>query len=376
MNDLFTKTDYSLYSNAMTFLRQPYQRDPLESDADVVVLGVPLDMATSGRPGARMGPDAIRRASVNLAWEGKKLLALFPVCYQNYSKWLRWGELWNHDECFLNSPLYRDQQSWLTLSHAVMQQRGLFCLLINSHHRSNLVDESVLHTSVNSYYRAYFDLNLHSTIQLSLSGKKHKEHRRLVRRITEKQQIPYSNISLDQETLPLLAKYMQLERQGWKGKQGTAMLCQISIKNYYQSVFERAKERACIQVQMLGHEDDLLACSFRFLSQNTAFEIKTSFNESQRSLSPGVVLECLNLKNITQQGITAADSCAQPKNTMLARTWPSMTAISNTLIYRKSWLGLLLWIGISAYKKKKYRHDDYSSYSAQLKQLFLGKGKS
>ncbi|MCF7361556.1 MULTISPECIES: agmatinase [Vibrio] len=72
MNDLFTKTDYSLYSNAMTFLRQPYQRDPLESDADVVVLGVPLDMATSGRPGARMGPDAIRRASVNLAWEGKK----------------------------------------------------------------------------------------------------------------------------------------------------------------------------------------------------------------------------------------------------------------------------------------------------------------
>ncbi|MBD0786462.1 agmatinase [Vibrio sp. Y2-5] len=72
MNDLFTKMDYSLYSNAMTFLRQSYQRDPLESDADVVVLGVPLDMATSGRPGARMGPDAIRRASVNLAWEGKK----------------------------------------------------------------------------------------------------------------------------------------------------------------------------------------------------------------------------------------------------------------------------------------------------------------
>nr|WP_262926943.1 agmatinase [Vibrio sp. Y2-5] len=69
---MFTKMDYSLYSNAMTFLRQSYQRDPLESDADVVVLGVPLDMATSGRPGARMGPDAIRRASVNLAWEGKK----------------------------------------------------------------------------------------------------------------------------------------------------------------------------------------------------------------------------------------------------------------------------------------------------------------
>ena len=72
MNDLFTKTDYSLYSNSMSFMRRPYLRNPIGSDADLVVLGVPLDMATSGRPGARMGPDAIRRASVNLAWEGNK----------------------------------------------------------------------------------------------------------------------------------------------------------------------------------------------------------------------------------------------------------------------------------------------------------------
>lgn len=72
MNDLFDKPDYSLYSNAMTFMRSPYLRDPRASEADVVVLGVPFDMATSGRSGARMGPDAIRRASVNLAWESKR----------------------------------------------------------------------------------------------------------------------------------------------------------------------------------------------------------------------------------------------------------------------------------------------------------------
>ncbi|MGF1765157.1 agmatinase [Aliivibrio kagoshimensis] len=72
MKDLFTKTDYSLYSNAMTFMRRPLVKNPLEVEADVVVLGAPLDMATSGRPGARLGPDAIRRASVNLAWEEKK----------------------------------------------------------------------------------------------------------------------------------------------------------------------------------------------------------------------------------------------------------------------------------------------------------------
>jgi agmatinase len=39
-------------------------------------------MATSGRPGARLGPDAIRRASVNLAWEGKK----FPWDFNVFDK--------------------------------------------------------------------------------------------------------------------------------------------------------------------------------------------------------------------------------------------------------------------------------------------------
>lgn len=50
MNDLFTKPDYSLYSNAMTFMRRPLVQNPIDNDADVVVLGAPLDMATSGRP--------------------------------------------------------------------------------------------------------------------------------------------------------------------------------------------------------------------------------------------------------------------------------------------------------------------------------------
>ncbi|CAM4101997.1 agmatinase [Pseudoalteromonas byunsanensis] len=72
MSQLFDHTDHSLYSNGMTFLRQPMVRDMTQIDTDVVVLGLPFDLATSGRPGARLGPDAIRRASVHLAWESKK----------------------------------------------------------------------------------------------------------------------------------------------------------------------------------------------------------------------------------------------------------------------------------------------------------------
>ncbi|WP_028022284.1 agmatinase [Enterovibrio calviensis] len=69
MENVFERKDDSLYSNAYSFLRLPMVQDPTATDADVVVLGMPYDMATTGRPGTRLGPDAIRRASVNLAWE-------------------------------------------------------------------------------------------------------------------------------------------------------------------------------------------------------------------------------------------------------------------------------------------------------------------
>lgn len=53
------------YGGALSFLRRRYSRDV--AGADVVVLGLPFDGAVTNRPGARLGPRAIRAASVQLA---------------------------------------------------------------------------------------------------------------------------------------------------------------------------------------------------------------------------------------------------------------------------------------------------------------------
>lgn len=53
------------FTAARTFLRAPAARTA--EGADVAVLGIPFDIATSNRPGARFGPDAIRAASAQLA---------------------------------------------------------------------------------------------------------------------------------------------------------------------------------------------------------------------------------------------------------------------------------------------------------------------
>ncbi|ATJ81315.1 agmatinase [Halomonas beimenensis] len=63
----------SIYATlASTFMQFPATDDPVSSDAEVVVTGVPFDLACSGRSGTRLGPNAIRLASANLAWEGER----------------------------------------------------------------------------------------------------------------------------------------------------------------------------------------------------------------------------------------------------------------------------------------------------------------
>jgi agmatinase len=66
---LIEEASNSPFFNFPTFMGCKLTRDMLNDDVDVVVSGVPFDLASTERPGARFGPTAIRQASTHLAWE-------------------------------------------------------------------------------------------------------------------------------------------------------------------------------------------------------------------------------------------------------------------------------------------------------------------
>jgi len=59
-----------IVGNNFGYLGRPLCRDL--DQADAVVMGVPYDLSSSGRSGARFGPEAIRRLSSNLRWEAPR----------------------------------------------------------------------------------------------------------------------------------------------------------------------------------------------------------------------------------------------------------------------------------------------------------------
>ena len=63
---LYGTTSEDAFAGALSFMRRRYTRDL--QGVDVAVSGLPSDLATSNRPGARLGPRGIRAASTQLAF--------------------------------------------------------------------------------------------------------------------------------------------------------------------------------------------------------------------------------------------------------------------------------------------------------------------
>tara|TARA_B100000780_G_C21092229_1_gene440254 strand:- start:589 stop:846 length:258 start_codon:yes stop_codon:yes gene_type:complete len=53
----------SMYANQFSFLTRPLTRDMTQS-FDAGIVGLPFDLATTGRAGARSGPNAVRQAAM------------------------------------------------------------------------------------------------------------------------------------------------------------------------------------------------------------------------------------------------------------------------------------------------------------------------
>ena len=64
--------DTSFYANVFSYMGLPLSRDLADESVNAVVMGIPYDLGTSGRSGARSGPTAIRQASANLRWEEQR----------------------------------------------------------------------------------------------------------------------------------------------------------------------------------------------------------------------------------------------------------------------------------------------------------------
>lgn len=111
------------YAGALSFLRRHYSKNL--QGVDVAVVGVPFDLGTTNRPGARLGPRAIRAASASLAWNPAYAWEVDPCEVLAITDW---GDVWFDAGRPLEAPALIEQQ------FRVFAEAGVTALALGGDH--------------------------------------------------------------------------------------------------------------------------------------------------------------------------------------------------------------------------------------------------
>ena len=115
------------YAGALSFLRRRYSKDL--TGVQVAVVGVPFDLATTNRPGSRLGPRAIRAASASLAWAPPYAWDFDPCERLNI---IDWGDV------YFDSGVPQQAPLMIEAAFAELVQAGVLPLALGGDHYISL----------------------------------------------------------------------------------------------------------------------------------------------------------------------------------------------------------------------------------------------
>ena len=301
-----------------------------------------------------------------LLWAGvphkSDLLGLLPVGpLWQLGRWpVPFVQNWAHHNSFLGTPLVHrgfenrfwtallnelDAKNWPGFLHirgltiggpmdqalrSVCARQKRRCDLVYSEARALL--ESQLDAG------AYYAANVRS--------KKRKELRRQAKRLSELGEVQYS-CHRDDEGLTLwIDEFLKLERESWKGQQGSALDCSDDTRNFFCEALAGAAACGQLERHDLRLDGKPLAMLVNFRSSPGSFSFKTAFDDAYSRFSPGVLLQLENLKILEQPGIDWMDSCAAEDHPMIDSLWSGRRHIGRFSIELKGLSRTVMFRGV------------------------------
>lgn len=98
---------------------------------------------------------------------------------------------------------------------------------------------------------------------------------------------------------------LALEHSGWKGREGTAILGSPATAAFYRDLARDAQRRGELRFSLLKVDGRPAAWDFALVHGGRYFLLKTAFDESHRTLAPGLVLRRAVLERLFEDGFVA-----------------------------------------------------------------------
>lgn len=243
---------------------------------------------------------------------------------------------WTHHNSFLGAPLIRygmEKRFWRTLLEALDETdwaRGLLHLrglpaggrvLRGLKAASAALDRpcDVVHRTRRAMVRSSMAPDAYW--QHTVRKKKRKEINRLGNRLAELGDVRYATLQPDDDPAAWITAFLALERNGWKGKAGSALDCDPKLATFFEIASTGAHAAGKLDFHRLDLDGKPIAMLINFLAAPGGFSFKIAFDEAYARYSPGVLIERYNLRVLERRDIDWVDSCAAEGHTMIDSLW-------------------------------------------------------
>jgi CelD/BcsL family acetyltransferase involved in cellulose biosynthesis len=278
------------------------------------------------------------------------LCGLFPLeCERGYKglpvKFLR---LWRHKHCFLATPLIRagyaretleaffdwlatDARSGALMEFNTIPGEGPFHQALLNYLCGSAKPNHIFKGYRRAFFRSAADADAY--LCAALSGKRRKMIRRQEKQLSAIGRLEWDAITPDDDVAAWIKEFLQLEADGWKGREGSALASNEAERNYFEAIVTEAFRRGQLMMLALRLDGRPIAYKCGFLAGRGLFTFKIAFDENYACHSPGVLLEVENIRRLhTQSRIEWVDSCTGPFDSMFKRLWLSQRMIQDVIV--------------------------------------------
>lgn len=129
-----------------------------------------------------------------------------------------------------------------------------------------------------------------------------------------------------------LDAFLQLERAGWKGRHGTALLQSPATAAFARQAFLAPHEPGRVLFETLSVDDGIIAVNINLVAGQVGFAIKSAYDETYARFGAGNLLDGFSLALASAGGpLARLDSCA-PVNHPIRYRWRQEERVERLLL--------------------------------------------
>ncbi len=125
------------------------------------------------------------------------------------------------------------------------------------------------------------------TMMKKVSKKKRKNWRNKRNKLLKQPVVRFQTVGETSQLDEAYRLFLDVERSGWKGRQGSAIALNSKAKQFYKTLYTTLGAMGSCEIHLLWINGTPAAAEFVLMGAQSAYTLKTGYNETYKKFSPG-----------------------------------------------------------------------------------------